>query len=56
MFEIWWNNSAYLAEEIFENLEDAISFGRSKGFEFTIFRDHDMVGYAIGVTLEWYEA
>lgn len=53
MYEVWNINSSYLYHDIFDSLEDAILYGRSKGFEFSVFFDGDLVGSATGVTLSW---
>lgn len=55
MYEIWYTNFQRLDDSVFETLEDAITHGRSKGFEFSVFFDGDMVGYANGVSLSWNE-
>ena len=55
MFEVWFINFGYLANEVFETLEDAIGYGKHKGFEFSVFCDNDLVGSATGVSLGWKE-
>ena len=55
MYEVWFINFGYLADKVFETLEDAIAFGKQKGFEFSVFRDNDLVGSATGVSLAWKE-
>lgn len=53
MYELYWTNQNYLADQVFETLDEAIEYGRSKGFEFSVFLDGDMVGFASGVSLAW---
>lgn len=51
MYEVWFTNFGYLADEVFDTLDEAVKFGLDKGFEFSVFCDNDMVAYASGVTL-----
>lgn len=55
MYEVWFINFQYLADQVFETLEEAIQYGKQKGFEFSVFCDNDLVGSATGVTLNWNE-
>lgn len=55
MYEIWYSNFHYLDHNAFETLDEAIAHGRSKGFEFEVYFDNDLVGYAEGVSLTWYD-
>ena len=55
MYEVWFINFKYLANEVFESLEEAIEYGKQKGFEFSVFLDNDLVGSATGVSLSWKE-
>ena len=55
MFEVWFINFGYLADKVFETLEEAIEYGKQKGFEFSVFYDNDLVGSATGVALSWKE-
>jgi hypothetical protein len=52
MYEIFWTNHGYTAHEVFDTLKEAVAYGRSKGFEFSVFYTTDyvneMVGYARG--------
>ena len=54
-YELYWTNFQYLSDVVFDTLDEAIAYGRSKGFEFSVFLDGDMVGYAQGVSLNWHE-
>lgn len=54
MYEIWYSNFHYLDHNAFETLDEAIAHGRSKGFEFQVYFDNDLVGYAEGVSLTWH--
>jgi len=51
MYEVWNINSSYLYHDVFDSLEDAILYGRSKGFEFSVFFDGDLISSYTGVTL-----
>ena len=53
MYELYWTNHNYLADQVFETLDEAIQYGRSKGFEFSVFLDGDIVGFASGPSLGW---
>ena len=55
MYELWYTNFKYLDDKVFDCLDDAIAYGKSKGFEFSVYLDNDMVGYAEGVNLTWYQ-
>lgn len=55
MYELYWTNFRYLSDDVFDTLDEAIAYGRSKGFEFSVFLDGDMVGYAQGVALDWHQ-
>lgn len=35
-FRVFWINSGYFSQESFADIESAISYGKSKGFEFTV--------------------
>ena len=53
MYKIWFINFGYLADPVFDTPEDAVAWGKSKGFEFSVFKDGDPIGSATGVTLSW---
>ena len=55
MYELWYTNFKYLDDKVFDSLDDAIQYGKSRGFEFSVFLDGDMVGYTEGVSLTWYQ-
>jgi hypothetical protein len=38
----------------FESLPFAIEYGRSKGFEFTVFHDNVVIGACVGPSLAWH--
>lgn len=58
MYEIFFTNFGYAYGEVFDTLKKAVAFGRSKGFEFTVFYTTDyvneMVGYAKGPSLAFH--
>lgn len=54
MYELYFTNFGYHADDVFDTLGEAIEFGKNKGFEFSVFKDGDMVGYASGVSLSWH--
>lgn len=55
MYEVLQTNFGTLYPEAFETLKEAIAYGKSKGFEFTVFYTNDyvneMVAYAKGPSL-----
>ena len=53
MYKIYFTNFHYYAQEKFETLEAAIMHGRHKGFEFSVFKDGYLVGFAEGAALGW---
>ncbi len=53
MYKIYMTNFHYYLNDTFETLEAAIMHGRHKGFEFSVFKDGYMVGFAEGVALGW---
>jgi hypothetical protein len=57
MYEIFFTNFGHAAGEAFDTLKEAIAYGRSKGFEFSVFYTTDyvneMVGYAKGPGLSF---
>ena len=37
-----------------KTLEAAIEYGKSKGFEFSVWKDGVQIGHASGVSLQWF--
>ena len=58
MYEVFFTNFGHAAGEAFDTLKEAVAYGRSKGFEFTVFYADDyrneMVGYARGPSLSFH--
>jgi hypothetical protein len=54
MYEIYFANFGYYSDDVFDTLGEAIEFGKNRGFEFSVFKDGDLVGYASGVNLSWH--
>lgn len=55
MFACYATNFAYFYNERKNTLDEAIKYGRSKGFEFQIYKNGTLIGYCSGVSLSWYE-
>ncbi len=36
MYEIYWTNHCYKSDESFNTVKEALTYGRSKGFEFSV--------------------
>jgi hypothetical protein len=51
MFQIYYTNFQYNADELFETIQEAIEFGKSKGFEFQVYLKNKLVAYAEGFSL-----
>jgi hypothetical protein len=58
MYEVFFTNFGYADQQPFDTLKEAVEYGRSKGFEFTVFYTDDyrneMVGYAKGPSLSFH--
>lgn len=35
-YEVFWTNHGYKSDESFDTLPDALTYGKSKGFEFSV--------------------
>jgi hypothetical protein len=51
MYRVYYINFQYFADYLFDTLQDAIKFGKTKGLEFQIYEKRKLVAYATGVSL-----
>lgn len=42
-YTVFWTNSGYLSDEVFDTLTAAVDYGKSKGFEFCVCQDGNRV-------------
>jgi len=35
-YGVYWTNFGYKSDESFDNVQDALTYGKSKGFEFSV--------------------
>lgn len=54
MFKCYLHTFGYFMDGSFESLPFAIEYGRSKGFEFTVFHDNVVIGACVGPSLAWH--
>lgn len=55
MYHIFLINFGYYLDQTFDNLDAAIAFGKSKGFEFSVYKSGLLIGSATGVSFSWKE-
>jgi len=51
MYRVYYTNFQYFADALFETLQEAIQFGKSKGLEFQVYEPNKLVAYAEGFSL-----
>lgn len=54
MFKCYLHSFGYYLDGQFEDIKIAIEYGRSKGYEFTVFHNKDVVGACTGPSLTWH--
>jgi hypothetical protein len=54
MYRCYLTNFGWFLEGQFQSIHQAISFGKSKGHEFTVYHNNTIVGYCSGVSLSWH--
>lgn len=53
MYSCYVINFKYFYNDIKPTLKEAITYGRSKGFEFSVWEKGKIVGHCTGVSLNW---
>ena len=43
MFSVLYTNFGYTATRTFDNLDAALTYGKARGFEFSVWRDGELV-------------
>lgn len=54
MFKCFLANFGYFLEGEFATLDEAIAFGKTKGYEFIVYHNNTPIGSCRGVSLSWY--
>lgn len=56
MYKVYFINFGYFSDRRFDTLEAAKEWGKSKGFEFTVYDENDVVQGTWGVFSGWRKA
>lgn len=54
MFRCYLANFGYFLDNEYPTLEEAISYGRTKGYEFIVYHNNTPIGSCRGVGLSWF--
>lgn len=57
MYEVYKTNFGHFYDPYFNTVEEAINYGRERGFEFSVHEVNGgkMIGYASGARLQWHK-
>jgi len=54
MYRCYLANFGWFLEGQFNSVKEAVDFGRSKGYEFIVYKDKEIIGHCCGVALQWF--